>query len=159
VHRTASLILGIGIMVLSGAGVFIAMDWPLKAKLFPLAIGIPVFCMAAAEVAWGLLGSSAGRSEGMEFQLSDELPRKLAVRRTLLSVAWMIGFLAAIVLAGFPLAVALLVFAYLRIQGREGWTLSIGFTAVVWALFYAVFDRLLHLPFPAGLIQGWVGLA
>ena len=157
-HSKASLILGAGIMLLSGAAVIIAMDWPWKAALFPIVIGIPVFCMATAEVIWGLLDPAA-RSEAMDFRLSAQLPQKIATRRTLLAVAWMLGFLAAIVLLGFPLTVALLVFVFVKFQGREGWVTSGIFTIVVWAFFYAIFDRLLHLPFPAGWIQTWVGLA
>jgi len=157
-HSKASLVLGAGIMLLSGAAVMIAMDWPWKAALFPIVIGIPVFCMATAEVIWGLLDPAA-RSEAMDFQLSGHLPQKIATQRTLLAIAWMLGFLAAIVLLGFPLTVALLVFVYVKFQGREGWVTSGIFTIVVWAFFYAIFDRLLHLPFPAGWIQTWVGLA
>ena len=156
-HSKASLILATGIMLLAGAAVVIAMDWPLKAKLFPLAIGIPVFCMAAAEVAWGLLDPAA-RSEAMEFKLSDQLPGRTGTIRTLLAVAWLIGFLAAIVLVGFVLAVPIVVFFYLKAQGREGWLLSGLFALVVWGAFYAVFDQLLHLPFAAGWIQEWIGL-
>jgi hypothetical protein len=37
--------------------------------------------------------------------------------------------------------------------------MSLGFCAAVWAFFYGIFDRLLHLPFPAGWIQQWFGLA
>jgi hypothetical protein len=95
----------------------------------------------------------------MDFKLSEQLPRKTVTRRTLLAIAWMLGFLAAIVLLGFPLAVALLVFVFVKFQGREGWVTSGVFTIVVWVFFYAIFDRLLHLPFPAGWIQTWVGLA
>ncbi len=157
-HSKASLVLSAGIMLLSGAAVMIAMDWPWKAALFPIVIGIPVFCMAAAEVIWGLLDPAA-RSEAMDFKFSGQLPQKIATRRTLLAIAWMLGFLAAIVLLGFPLTVALLVFVFVKFQGREGWVTSGIFTIVVWVFFYAVFDRLLHLPFPAGWIQTWVGLA
>jgi hypothetical protein len=157
-HSKASLILGAGIMLLSGAAVIIAMDWPWKAALFPIVIGIPVFCMATAEVIWGLLDPAA-RSEAMDFQLSGHLPQKIATQRTLLAIAWMLGFLAAIVLLGFPLTVALLVFVFVKFQGREGWVTSGVFTIVVWVFFYAIFDHLLHLPFPAGWIQTWVGLA
>jgi hypothetical protein len=32
------------------------------------------------------------------------------------------------------------------------------FALVVWALFYGLFDRLLHLPFAAGWIPTWIGL-
>jgi hypothetical protein len=154
----ASRILGIAVMLASGAAVVIAMDWPLKAKLFPLAIGIPVFCMAAAEVLWGLL-RPAERMDAMDFRLSGQLPPKIAFRRTLIMIAWMLGFLAGIVLVGFPVAVPLLVLLYARLQGREGWGLSLGLALAMWGIFYGVFDHLLHLPFPAGWIQAWLGLA
>ena len=157
-HKYASLILSAAIMLVSGAAVVIAMDWPLKAKLFPLVIGIPVFCMAAAEVAWGLFGSGQ-RGEAMDFQLSDQTPRPVAIRRSLQAVAWMLGFFSVVALLGFPIAIPLFVFLYLRLQGREGWLFSVAFSAVLWVVFYGVFDRLLHLPFPAGLLQGWLGLA
>lgn len=157
-HGMASRILGVTVMLASGAAVVIAMDWPLKAKLFPMAIGIPVFCMAAAEVVWGLLRPAA-RSDAMDFRLSDQLPPQIALRRTLTAVAWMLGFLAGIVLVGFPVAVPLLVLLYVKLQGREGWGLSVGLALAVWGLFYGVFDQLLHLPFPAGWVQGWLGLA
>jgi hypothetical protein len=38
----------------------------------------------------------------------------------------------------------------LRLQGREGWIFSLLFSGTVWLFFHLVFDRLLHLPFPAG---------
>lgn len=157
-ERLASRILGVAVMLASGAAVVIAMDWPLKARLFPIAIGVPVFCMAAAEVLWGLLRPEA-RAGALDFRLSDHLPSKIAVRRTWVAIGWMLGFLAAIVLVGFPIAVPLLVFFYAKVQGREPWGLSLGLALVVWALFYAVFDRLLHLPFPAGWILTWLGVA
>jgi len=157
-ERLASRILGVAVMLASGAAVVIAMDWPLKAKLFPISIGVPVFCMAAAEVLWGLLRPDA-RAAAMDFRLSDHLPSKIAVRRTLAAIGWMLGFLMGIVLVGFPMAVPLVVFLYAKVQGRESWGLSLGLALGVWGLFYAVFDRLLHLPFPAGWIQTWLGVA
>ena len=153
----ASLALGLGIMALAGWGVISAHSWPWKAALFPLAIGIPLFCMAAAEVLWVLLGSTA-RSEARDFQLSTDLPARVMLRRTLLAMAWIAGFFAAIVLLGFPVAVPLLVLLYLKVQGGESWGLSLVFTLVVWAIFYGLFDRLLHLPFPDGLIVTWIGI-
>ena len=141
-------------MILSGMAVVIALDWPWKAKLFPLVIGVPVFLLATAEVVWSL-ARPASRNEAMDYQLSANLPERVTLVRTLVAAAWMIGFLCAIVLAGFPIAVPLFVFLYLRLQGREGWGMSVGITLAVWGFFYGVFDRLLHLPFPAGLIQGW----
>ena len=148
-HNRASLILGVAIMICSGWAVYAASGWPWKAALFPMVIGIPVFCMAAAEVAWVLLGKNTA-ARAMDFQISSDLPEGLVIRRTLLVAAWMLGFFAVIVLVGFPVAVPLFVFLYLRLQGREGWLFSAIFSAIVWALFYAIFKWLLNLPFPAG---------
>ena len=156
-HSKASLVLGLGIMVLSGWAVFAAWGWSWKAALFPLVIGIPVFCMAAAEVLWVLFGSTA-RGDVMDFQLSSHLPAKVTLSRTLQAVGWTLGFFGAIVLVGFPIAVPLLVFLYLKLEGREGWAFSLVFTFAIWGFFYGLFDRLLHLPFPAGWIQTWIGL-
>lgn len=154
----ASLILGVTIMILSGAAVVLALDWPWKAKLFPLVIGVPMFCLATAEVVWAMFGT-ARRDEVMDYQLSENVPPRTAAVRALQAAGWMLGFFGAIALAGFPLAVPLFVLLYLKLQGREGWGLSFVISLCVWGAFYGLFDRLLHVPFPAGLIQGWMGWA
>jgi hypothetical protein len=140
-------------MLVCGYGVLTAWDWPSKAALFPLAIGIPLFCLAAAEALWTLLGSRQEGSAAMDFQLSVSAH---SLRRTGVAVAWMLGFFAAIVLLGFPIAVPLFVLSYLRLQGGEGWVLSIVMTLAVWGIFYGLFDRLLHLPFATGWIFSWL---
>lgn len=155
--RKASLVLAFSVMIAAGWAVVAALDWPWKARLFPLAIGIPLFGLAAAEALWGLFGAPA-RAAAMDYRLSTDQPPRETVRRTLQAVGWMLGLFGAIVLLGFPLAVPLFALLYLRLQAREGWVLSLVFTLVLWALFYGIFDRLLHLPFPAGWIQTWAGL-
>ena len=148
-HSRASFILALAIMGLAGYGVIAAWSWPWKAALFPLAIGIPLFCLAAAEALWVLFGRTE-RTESREFQLSEHLPPRETLRRSGIGAAWIIGFFAAILLFGFNIAVALFVFAYLRFQGRESWLFSAVSTALAWGAFYFLFDRLLHVPFPAG---------
>ena len=150
----ASLGLAIVILVVSGLGIWSALAWPLKAKLFPLVIGIPLFCLALAEILWVLLAKQTSDDS----RLSADQPNDVALRRTLIAAGWAIGFFVAIVLVGFQLAVPLLLFAYIRLQGKESWLFTIVFTAAVWAFFYGLFDLLLHLPFPAGvLFGGWSG--
>ena len=156
-HSKASLALGLAIMVLSGWAVASTFTWPWKAALFPLVIGIPVFCLAAAEVLWVIFGATE-RSDSPDFQLSRHLPPRVMLRRTLTGMAWIVGFFVAIVLLGFLIAVPLFVFLYVKLQGREGWGGSLVLALVVWGVFYGLLDRLLHLPFPDGWIQSWIGL-
>jgi Tripartite tricarboxylate transporter TctB family len=155
VHKKASLALSGLIMIMSAYGVIVATAWPWKAALFPLVIGIPLFCLAAAEALWTLFGAPpAEDGEARDFQLSIG---KDTARRTLTAVGWILAFFAAIVLLGFPIAVPLFVFLYLKLQGRESWILSIVMTAAVWGVFYGLFDLMLHLPFPAGWLFAWLG--
>ena len=154
-HKKASLALSVLIMIVAAFGVIMATAWPLKAALFPLAIGIPLFCLAAAEALWTLFGSQrADGGEARDFQLSIG---KDTAWRTLVASGWILAFFAAIVLLGFPIAVPLFVFLYLRLQGREGWVVTIAMTAAVAGVFYGLFDATLHLPFPAGWVVSWLG--
>ncbi|HEY5896186.1 MAG TPA: tripartite tricarboxylate transporter TctB family protein [Burkholderiales bacterium] len=153
-HNRASLGLALAIMALTAYGIFSALAWPLKAKLFPLVISIPLFLLAAAEAAWVIFGKDAP-AESVE---AEGIPRNIAMRRTWIAVAWALGFFVLIMLVGFLIAVPAMVFLYLRVQSNEGWLFSIVFTAAVWGLFYGLFDLLLHLPFPAGWLLSSLGL-
>jgi hypothetical protein len=154
VHKKASLALSALIMIVSGYGVVAATAWPWKAALFPLVIGVPLFALAAAEALWTLFGTDPSSDEARDFQLSIG---KDTLRRTLAAAGWIFAFFAAIVLLGFAFAVPLFVFLYLKLQGREGWGISIAITLGTWAVFYGLFDLLLHLPFPAGWLFTWFG--
>jgi hypothetical protein len=154
VHKKASLALSALIMIVSGYGVVAATAWPWKAALFPLVIGVPLFALAAAEALWTLFGTDPASEEARDFQLSTGQD---TLRRTLAASGWILAFFAAIVLLGFPIAVPLFVFLYLKLQGREGWGISIAITLGTWAVFYGLFDLLLHLPFPAGWLFEWFG--
>jgi hypothetical protein len=148
-HDRASIILAAAILACAGWAVYAAIDWPFKAKLFPMAIAITVLGLAAAELAWALLGSRAAE-RAADFQISQDVPREVAVRRTITVVAWIAGFFALIALIGFPWAVPAFVFLYLKVQGRESGWLALGFSALLWGFFYGLFVRLLNIPFPAG---------
>jgi hypothetical protein len=141
-HRSATIGLALAVMLASGYALFAASAWPWKAALFPLAIGIPLFCLATTELLWAFLGSDEKRAA----------PDPGAQRRVAIVAGWMLAFFAAIVLLGFLAAVPLFLFLYLKVQAREGWATSVGLTAAVFAAFYGLFDALLHLPFPRGLL-------
>jgi tripartite tricarboxylate transporter TctB family protein len=120
--------------------VYSALAWPPKAALFPLTMGIPLLVLAAAQAV-------------IDLRDPPEVP---ALERSGLAVfAWMAVFIALVLLAGFPIAVPIFVFSYLVIESRERRSLSLVLAAAAWAFFDLVFERLLHFPFEAGLIQEW----
>jgi|SRR5690349_25023217 hypothetical protein len=147
-----AFLLGIGIMAVSAYAAIAALAWPLKTALFPLVISIPLFVLATIEVV-SLWVSGARFSTTKDFQRPPaEVPGTVAALRSLAAAGWILGFFAAILLFGFLVAVPVFLLAYLRFQARESWLFSIVFTAVVWAVFWGLFDYALHLPFASGML-------
>jgi hypothetical protein len=94
----------------------------------------------------------------VEAEFSQEVPAELARRRAIAIFSWIAAFIVFVYLLGFPLAVPLFIFLYLKLQSQVSWLQSIAFTAVTWGFFYAVFQRLVQLQFEDGMIQTWLGL-
>ena len=137
----------------AGYALYAAWTWPFRTALFPRVIALPIFFLALTE--WALSAwSSENETEGhaVDFQLTDTVEPALARKRTIAIVVWTLGFLALILLMGFPLAVPMFVFAYLKIAGGERWPLTIILTAMSWLFMEGLFNRFLHLPFA----EGWL---
>jgi len=127
--------------------------WPIKTSLYPRAVGIPLFLLAVAETLLSLRrGEEKDDGEALDVALSQDVSPDVAARRTAAVIAWIGGFYVAIILIGFPRAIPLFVFGYLRIQGKESWALSILLAALAWLGFDLLFVRLLHTPFADGML-------
>lgn len=145
--------LSLAAAVTGGYTIYASMDWPLKTALFPRVIGLPLLLLAIIEMALSLFGGEEKRTgHAVDFELTTDIDPIVARRRTWTITAWVLGFLGLILLFGFPLAVPLFVFLYLKVEGKEGWLLTLLLTALSWFVMEGLFDRLLHLPFP----QGWI---
>jgi hypothetical protein len=120
--------------------VLTALKWPAKAALFPLTMGIPLLVLALAQTVVDLRDPPMIDAPG---------------RRGLAVFAWMGGFIALVLMAGFPAAVPIFVFSYLMTETRERWWLAIALALAAWGFFHLLFERLLHFPFEPGLIQEW----
>lgn len=146
-------LLSLFVAAMAGVALVIAAGWPIKTAFYPRVIGIPLFVLAAAEFILILRGAEDRMgSQAMDIELSAAPDPGLAIQRTAGIFAWILGFFLAIVLLGFPLAIPLFVLAYLRGQGKEPWPLAVILAGVAWLAFYALFVRLLHLPFLEGLL-------
>jgi hypothetical protein len=145
--------LGLAAVCVAGYALYASWSWPFRTALFPRVIALPILFLGLIESALSVW-SSEGEDEGhaMDFQFTDTIEPALARKRTIAITLWMVGFLALILLVGFPLAVPIFIFAYLKIAGREHWPLTIALTAIAWLSMEGLFNRLLHLPFPEGLI-------
>jgi hypothetical protein len=139
--------------------VMTALKWPFRAALFPVIIGSLVFLMSAAELFLNLLRRENGGEEtsGLDFRLTEDGDPGLVWRRTLSMFVSILVFFFLILLVGFHVSILIFFFLFLKFKAKEKWRISLGLTALAWVSFYGLFIRLLHINFPQGWIQGWLG--
>ena len=146
--------LSLAAVCVAGYALYASLGWPFRTALFPRVIAVPILILALTEWALSIWGKEEVREgHAVDFQLTDTVEPALARKRTAAIVLWTLGFLALILLVGFPLAVPIFVFAYLS-AGREPWALTIVLTAFAWLIMEGLFNRFLHLPFSEGWIFG-----
>jgi hypothetical protein len=132
--------------------------WPALAAIYPRVVAAPLLILAVAET-WLSARSHLAANDVAVPDLAPvaDAPLEVQRRAAALVFAWMVGFVVAIEALGFPLALPLFVFGYLRAYAPVSWAASLVLPAVAWAAFHGLFIRLLHLPFPPGFVWSLLG--
>jgi hypothetical protein len=82
-------------------------------------------------------------------------PEAARLRREIVKIcAWILGYLVAIWLFGFSIAIVMTTLLYLKLA-KERWPITLVLTFFAWASYYGLFVYLLHLPFPEGVLFAW----
>jgi hypothetical protein len=151
-------IMSLSVAIVAVIVAVMSLKWPFKTALFPVMIGIPVALMAVTELILSLRGQKKVEKGGVDFKLSEDVDPQVAMKRTLITFAWIVGFFVLIILVGFPIAVLLFLFLNLKWQAKESWLITIILTAATSVFFYGLFIRLLDIPFYEGVILRALGL-
>lgn len=167
--RGPSVVFTGALLALTAWALWEARGWPVQASLMAWLIGLPTAALLALQLAREILGApdradpAPGREEGFRPAgaagpggAADADPAEER-RRTAAIIGWVLGFAAAIWLAGFQFGVALATLLYLRSAG-EGWLTAGGVTAGVLAAVVLVFDCGMHVFFAEGKLLVWTGL-
>ncbi len=147
------------LILVSATAIYLALDWPFKAALFPLAVSIPLLILAATQLRQLFLGKAETiESAAVDLEFSSDVPPEIERRRVITAFSWIAGFILCVYLIGFPLTVPLFICCYLRFESGVGALPTIAATAITWMVFYGLFQKLVHLQFEQGVVQAWLGL-
>ncbi len=128
--------------------------WGFRTRLFPWVIGFPALALALMQLNLEFTAFSQSKAAEKVQQLTEEAA--LVRRRTVSISAWIFGFFVAIWLLGFSIAVPLSTFLYLKVGARERWPITVILTVLAWGGFSGLFEFILHVPFPEGLLFSWL---
>ena len=186
-RKQADLIFSLVLLGVVSWMVWEAGKWDLRARLFPVAVGVPAIGLALLQVAF-LLKPAVSRArtatldratpetahgstdvvmaEAMErafgpgsaSEAETAVAPEVARARTLHMVGWVVAIAVGIVLLGFELGAAVLTFLFLRFASHERLRTSLLIALATYLSFYLLFDRALFIPFPPGTVADVLGL-
>ena len=95
------------------------------------------------------------RTGSLPLAKKPDKDRPIIFRRTSEIIGWIVGFFASIWLLGFPTAVPLNAFLYLKVGAKEPWPISMALTFLAWLSFldYLIMPSVFH--FHGGWF--WIG--
>jgi hypothetical protein len=140
------------VIILLALALWQSRNFGVRAGLFPWVIGTPTLLLALFQLAKDLRGHEKVSGPVFEGEGEIKVSPELASRRTWTILGWTVGFFVAIWLLGFSYAVPLTMVLYLMIAGREKWPITAVMAFGSWVFFYLLFERMLSVPFPDGLI-------
>ena len=118
--------------------------------MFPLVTGSLLVTLSLLKLA------ARQEPEATPSMTSDDLPDIFATASRaewISAVGWMTGFFVMLWLLGALVAVPLFALAYLLAVSRQSPVLAGGYALVSWTFVYGLFDRILHIPLPAGVLM------
>lgn len=138
------------IFLVLAAAVIVAYPWPLRASVIVLLLGGIGVVLALVQLVIDFRPDRPQEaSEGITF---DAPQLKSTTRWGNVEIwSWILGLYAAVHLIGFLSTVPLFVFSYSKIYGAR-WPVSLVLSLVCWGFVYAIFEQLMHVPWPKPIL-------
>ncbi len=134
-----------------------ARQWQYQARLFPWTIGIPTMALCFLQLGLDLFrgrGEDGDVAGMMDLPVDRSVPVVVVIKRAVNIFGWIFGLYASIWLIGFILSVPLFLVLYLGVQAGESWKVAVTYMLVMVVFMVGVFEMVLHIPWPPGLING-----
>ena len=144
------------ILLLMVGLVVTAKQWQYQARLFPWTIGIPTMLLCFLQLGMDLFRSKNEDEDVagmMDLPVDRSVPVAVVIRRAVNIFGWIFGLFLSIWIIGFILSVPLFLLLYLSVQAGESWKVSVSYTVVMLVFMVGVFEMVLHIPWPVGLIN------
>ncbi len=127
--------------------------------LFPMVVGVVgIIVIVVHFVAKAIresekipAGTGANAPGAVDFEITEDETSREGIRITIEQLAWVFGLFLSLWAFGFYLSVPVFVFAYLKRNG-ESWRLSLILATVMAVVVRGLFNELLNLPFPQGVL-------
>ncbi|HUK61081.1 MAG TPA: tripartite tricarboxylate transporter permease [Stellaceae bacterium] len=157
---TARALFPAALVILFAAMLTETSSWTAEAKIVPMIVGSLALLfgtLAAISEFFRRTAAAPATTAGGPIHMDitsrvADLPTAQKFARGGAFFGWIAAFLGSMATLGLIPTVPIFIVAYMRIEGRERWSLTVPMAAVMTLFIYALFDRLLAIPWPPSLI-------
>ncbi|WP_417720781.1 tripartite tricarboxylate transporter permease [Salipiger sp.] len=143
--------LGIG-----GWMLYQAQAWSFGARIGPTVVATTLLIAGGVSLVFLLFsgrGHAAAEDDShrgiyMDLASDDGGSTGYVLMRGAIFFGWFLLFLGLMALIGLIPTVPIVIVAFMRVEGREPWKLSLIYAACVTLFVYVIFDRIIHVPWP-----------
>ncbi len=147
---TAIVMLGIFLIM-----TLLALDFPTKAKLMPLLIGIPAVLLGLVQLIIEYRAVAQELAEGGK-QADAEKEGKEGKKDEKQMIMWITVFFITILSLGFIYAAPILVFSFLYFGSKESMKIALISSVSTWLLMFVIFVEWFKISLFEGLIPLWL---
>jgi len=134
------------------AALFVAKDWPIRASIIIIFLGSIGIILVSLQLRLDLKTARAVDTKILRPTFEVQAIEHQGRWGSLEIWAWLWGLFFAIHLIGFPIALPMFVFLYVKLYGGS-WLTAVLLTAITWGFLYGVYDNLLSVPWPKPWIR------
>jgi TctA family transporter len=153
-------IVAVGLMIAE------ASTWFVQAQAAPMIVGIFTLVVLGSSLVYQMVSraepglvalgdGTAGMSSSMHMDSRTDfegLAQATILARAATFFGWLLAFMASTAMIGLIPTVPLFIIAFMRIEGREAWHLTLIHAGMTTLFVYVLFDRLLSIPWPHTLL-------
>ena len=135
-----ALLFSVGVLVVFAYAAYeMNTSFTTRARLLGNALIVPAVLLAVTQVV-------------RELRRSQRLavPQEAVFTRS--ALGWTAAFFASLWALGLAITIPLFSFIYLKLAAREAWPKAAAYALAVWLFIDVLFNRLLHVPLPGGVI-------
>jgi TctA family transporter len=148
-----------------------AFEWNFYARIIPTIVGggAILFCSLSllndifkspTKVALGLeKRAKAAVSEKIHMDIGSNithLPVRTVITRGVIFFSWMVFFLCSMAIIGLIPTVPVFIIAFMRIEAKEPWKITLPMALFMVIFVYLLFDQLLSIPWPGSVVGDWL---
>lgn len=141
----------VGLVLLTA--LFVAKDWPIRASIIILLLGSVGVILTLIQLRLDFKAARSDDAKVLRPTFEVQAIEHQGRWGSLEIWAWLWGLFIAIHLIGFPIALPLFVFSYVKLYGGR-WLTAIILTAVTSGFLHGIYDYVLSVPWP----KPWIGL-